>query len=191
MARPRKTLQAIKAEYGKGRPGRIYRDWHAFYQNVALPHFGNEKTARGSANRMMQAKYGFKGQRQIRNIISRGDALMRDIEQGRARDQKMNAAVDACREIHAAIEQALSLLQKTAYKDLLAGCAMCVVKGKTPQQDVKFPKALLTLSSAPEATAPDSWPRLAAVLARALLRAHEVADRAVTGYAERKPQWRS
>jgi hypothetical protein len=177
--RPRKDTRAVLAAYGDAKAGRIYRDWYAFYQNAALPRFGVEKTARGSANRMMAHEYGLTT-RQIQNIVTEGDALMRTIETERDADAvKTRAAQRAFDELYLAVEQAAALLRKPAYKDLLDGCAMHPVV-------TTLPKALGEFSSAPTATAPDSLQRLAAVLAEGLLRAHEIAEREAPGYSERK-----
>jgi hypothetical protein len=181
VSRPRKTQRDVLADYSDGRAGQIYRDWHAFYVNAALPHFGNSKAASGSASRMMAHKYHLTA-RQIKNILDRGDALMRTLEvQGRTRAETQERRLAAFRETHTAIYAAAALLRKPGYKDLLEGCAM-IAYAKPP-----IPRALREFSSAPNATAPDSLQHFAGVLARALLRAHEITEREIPAYAERKP----
>ena len=175
--RPRKDARAVLADYRDGKAGRIYRDWQAFYQNAALPHFGTAKAAAGSANRMMAHKYRLT-HRQIHNIVSQGDALMRTIEvRGRANAQKLDARLQAFREMCTAMHAAAALLRNPAYEELLDGCKM---------GPANVPLAMGAFSSAPDAVAPDSLQHFAAVLARAFLRAHEVAEREVPGYSERK-----
>jgi hypothetical protein len=175
--RPRKDSRAVLADYRDGKAGRIYRDWQAFYENAALPHFRTAKAAAGSANRMMAHKYQL-SHRQIHNIVSQGDALMRTIEvQGRANAQKLDGQLQAFRKMHPPIYAAAALLRKPAYEELLEGCKM---------GPANVPLAIREFSSAPDAVAPDSLQHFAAVLARAFLRAHEVAEREVPGYSERK-----
>jgi hypothetical protein len=175
LGRPRKTLQSIRADFRRTERGRIYFGWQAFYRQAKLRV--GDRAARGGATRMMAAHFG-KTRRRIQQIVSDGDALTRaDAARASTESARQNARVRAFREMYAATEAAVEVLRKPAYCDLLADCAML--------SRVQLPYAMGTFSSESAATSPKSLQRLTAALARAFLRAHEIADREVSGYSER------
>ena len=178
--RPRKDLRALIADYHGGKAGRIYVEWRQFY-DAWRPRIG-EQRARGGAKRHTARRFKL-SERRVEQIVAQGNALVRTLQtSGRANAAKQAAAQRAFRGMHPPIYKAIGLLGKPRYKDLLDGCAMIA--------HTKLPRALCEFSSAPMATAPDSVQYLAAMLARAFLRAHDIAEREIAGYTERKPPGR-
>jgi hypothetical protein len=173
--RPRKDFRALLTDYQRGRNGRAYTEWLLIY-DALTPRIG-ERRARGEATRETAQQFGLTS-RQVQNIVRDGRILAGALEADGIRQKaRSDAALGAFRADHFAIERAMELLRKPAYKDLLAGLA---VNGPT-----KLPEALREFS-APGASGPASVQRLAAVLAEGLLRAHEIAEREAPGYSERK-----
>lgn len=169
---------------------RIYLDWHAFRENVMREGGLTEAKAESSATAMESARSGLT-RRQIRNIIDKGDALLNDIRaKGLTASAKQNAHREARRAMTKAIEDAVKVLEKPFYKDLLEQCATSQLTGTTRGGHVVrttlVPAMAAFFPSNEKTTSPDSLQRLAATLAIAFLRAHEVADKEVAGYAERK-----
>lgn len=166
---PKKDLRAITTDYASGRPGRIYRDWQAWFENTWRnpdprgERYRSKKAAKGGANRMMASKYHLTV-RQIQNIVSTGDALMRDIAtRGAVHSKKLEKQHNAFRQMNAALDEALTLMRGPAYRDLLNGCPM-LIDGRTPV-------ALASLTS--DKARMDSLEYFTAVLAKAFLRAHK------------------
>ena len=149
-------LKRALADYGLTRKGEIYRSWHGCRQNMGA--------TKGEADRIMSCKWHL-SERQIQNIRSEGDGLMRELAARTAAANKEREGrltpYNLVREMRATLAKGMAVLRTVGYSDLLEGCPMAG----------KLPAALASFTS--EKARVDSLEYFTAQLAAAFLRAHE------------------